>query len=209
MGQASLRRGGEQPVEQQQRHLVSSDSAGERENWRQDTIDALVLRQSLHEEDRAWYGVEKHRGEPIVTGSKLVDLRAVLAEQFRLVNRASAADQRVFERLSEKFRWSVMQALSTEMRGWTVSEFKPAYSPDQQLARIIAESLAREGIVPKTRFKELAQKLAAGSMREADWRLLVELATPEVDEVDSDGQGNRANNAAALPRSDDSHGADL
>jgi len=107
---------------------------------------------------RAW--VERHRGEPVVTGNKTVDLRAALVEQFRdraeilvateaaaegvnlqfcslvvnydlpwnpqrieqrigrchrygqqhdvvvinFLNRANAADQRVFELLSEKFR---------------------------------------------------------------------------------------------------------
>jgi len=69
-------------------------------------------------------------------------------------------------------------------------EAKLKRSPEQQLARIIAESLVREGIIPKTQFKELAQKLAAGTMRESHWRLLVETAAPEIDGIESDGQGN-------------------
>ena len=69
-------------------------------------------------------------------------------------------------------------------------EAKPAYSLDQQLAWTIAESLVREGIIPKTQFRELAQKLAAGTMRESHWRLLVEMAAPEIDGIECDGQGN-------------------
>jgi hypothetical protein len=68
-----------------------------------------------------------------------------------------------------------------------MSEAKPADSPNEHLAGIVAQALVREGLIPSARLDEVRQQLANGRMREADWRVLIEMAVPGMNKVGGHG----------------------
>jgi len=56
-------------------------------------------------------------------------------------------------------------------------------SPDERLARRIVDRLVRKGLLSEEQGNELRPRLAAGNLRQEDWRLAVEMSVkgPEDD----------------------------
>lgn len=48
-------------------------------------------------------------------------------------------------------------------------------TPNDDLARIICNRLVDEGLIPKDRIQETLDHLAKGTLRDPDWRLLLDL----------------------------------
>jgi hypothetical protein len=57
-------------------------------------------------------------------------------------------------------------------------ESSPPETADQVLSALIVEDLVAAGLVPADKKDRLAEKIAAGSMTNADWRALFEFARP-------------------------------
>lgn len=66
----------------------------------------------------------------------------------------------------------------------------PSLTPNQELAALTAKALAEAGLVLPEREADLQQQLAAGTMKEQDWRVLIETALPKPDGEDADGPGD-------------------
>jgi hypothetical protein len=63
-------------------------------------------------------------------------------------------------------------------------------SPNEELASVIVDSLIAEGLIPAAREDELRQGLTSGSMKEADWRFLIEAGLPGTRQGSRDAQGD-------------------
>jgi len=56
-------------------------------------------------------------------------------------------------------------------------------SPDERLAELIIEKLRAQGVIPEKRSSELKEKIIKGTVRQEDWRSLIELAMPKAEAV--------------------------
>ncbi|WP_316980116.1 hypothetical protein [Shumkonia mesophila] len=54
--------------------------------------------------------------------------------------------------------------------------------PAQKLAALIVDRLVKEGLLRAEKRDQLAAKIAAGTMKESDWNLDIDLASREGDE---------------------------
>ena len=65
-----------------------------------------------------------------------------------------------------------------------MTEDAPAGTPTERLAATITEALLAGELIPAARAADLRGKLAAGGMKEADWRLFIELGINTSGEAD-------------------------
>jgi hypothetical protein len=54
--------------------------------------------------------------------------------------------------------------------------------PAQKLAALIVDRLVKEGLLREEKRDQLAAKIVAGTMKESDWNLDIDLASREGDE---------------------------
>ena len=47
--------------------------------------------------------------------------------------------------------------------------------PNDDLARLICDSLVEKGLIPEDRMQDTLTRLAKGTLRDRDWRLLLDL----------------------------------
>jgi hypothetical protein len=62
--------------------------------------------------------------------------------------------------------------------------------PNEELAGIISAALAAEGLILTGKAERVRQQLAVGSLKEEDWRFLIEEALPEPQTEVGDEQGD-------------------
>lgn len=64
-------------------------------------------------------------------------------------------------------------------------------TPNEDLAASVVALLGAAGLVPKARLAELEKKLVLGTVKEEDWRLLVERGLEEDAQRIGDGAADR------------------
>lgn len=62
----------------------------------------------------------------------------------------------------------------------------PQVTPNSRLAEIVAQALVDHELVPAERRDELTSRLAAGSVRQSDWRVYLDLPVIRAEAADAD-----------------------
>lgn len=68
-----------------------------------------------------------------------------------------------------------------------MAESDGSRAPSRELAASIAAALARAGIIGEERAARVAEQLAAGTLGETEWRLLIEAGLPRPEAGESHG----------------------
>jgi hypothetical protein len=71
-----------------------------------------------------------------------------------------------------------------------VAESEGRETPSEQLAAIIAEALRAAGLIREDRVAGVRVQLAAGTLKEAEWRLLIENGLPRAGAEDKNVPGH-------------------